>query len=307
MRKFLLRTTVFLVLATILMAVLDVCLTHKLRHYYRGRFTVWNEIFNSHIDADLLIMGSSRAWVHYSPEIIDSVLHTHSYNLGIDGSTFNRQYTRYLIYRKHQPKPRIIIQNFECTTLSFTTGYEQYQYFPYFYDPDIRRWVLPYEEFTIADRVFPFYRYSNFGVEKLFQNKLKVDRGYMGRDKPWKVEPLEDDNLPQFTIDPRTLSLLKQFLSETAAEGIQVIFVHSPTHISLTERQNDVDSMWKTFQQIADQYNIPILNYQSDSLSYDTNYFYNRMHLNRKGAELFTRKLANDLKKGHYVDINTSR
>ena len=61
--------------------------------------------------------------------------------------------------------------------------------------------------------------------------------------------------------------------------------------------------MWKTFQQIADQYNIPILNYQYDSLSYDTNYFYNRLHLNRKGAEKFSRQLANDLKKNGYLKL----
>lgn len=297
MRKFILRTSVFLLLATALMVVLDLCLTHKLRHYDRGRFLVWNEIFDNHIDADLLIMGSSRAWVHYSPEILDSVLHTHSYNLGVDGSCFNRQYTRYRIYRKHQPKPRIIIQNFECTTLDYTTGYEQYQYFPYFSDPDIQRWVIPYEEFSIADRIFPFYRYSNFGVEKLFANKLKVERGYLGHEKVWKVEPIDKDNLIHFTVDPRSLSLLKQFLSKSAEEGVQVIFVHSPIHISLTECQDDVDSMWHTWRQIADQYNIPILDYQYDSLSYDTTYFYNRMHLNKRGAEIFSRHLAEDLKK----------
>ena len=119
----------------------------------------------------------------------------------------------------------------------------------------------------------------------------------MGHEKVWKVEPIDKDNLIHFTVDPRSLSLLKQFLSKSAEEGVQVIFVHSPIHISLTECQDDVDSMWHTWRQIANQYNIPILDYQYDSLSYDTTYFYNRMHLNKLGAEIFSRHLAEDLKK----------
>ena len=39
----------------------------------------------------------------------------------------------------------------------------------------------------------------------------------------------------------------------------------------------------------------PILNYTYDPISYDTNFFYNATHLNKTGAELFTRKLAHDI------------
>lgn len=37
------------------------------------------------------------------------------------------------------------------------------------------------------------------------------------------------------------------------------------------------------------------LDYTNDPICYDTAYFYNAMHLNARGANLFTEKLAHDI------------
>ena len=296
MKKFIVRTLVFIGLATIVMTVLDICLSNKLRQRQVGPYACWTDIFHGRIDADLVIMGSSRAWVHYDPTILDSVLHTHSYNLGHDGSAFNRQYSRYLIYRKHNSKPKVIIQNIEITTLNYTSGYNQYQYFPYFNDSDIRHLVIPYEQFTLADRTLPFYRYANFGLQKLFSDQSVSVNGYRAREIKWNVKPIIDTVWIQFTPDLRSLAMFEQFLAQAASEGIQVIFVHAPIHAEVTRQQQNPDQMWHLYHQLAAKYNIPILNYQNDTISNDSNYFYNRTHLNRQGAEIFSRHLAEDLK-----------
>ena len=44
-----------------------------------------------------------------------------------------------------------------------------------------------------------------------------------------------------------------------------------------------------------DKYDIPILDYTYMDICYDTTYFYNAMHLNALGADLFSEKLAHDL------------
>ena len=239
---------------------------------------------------------SSRAWAHISPAILDSTLHTHSYNLGHDGSAFNRQYTRYLLYRKHNPKPRVIIQNIDSPTLTYTTGYDQYQYFPYFNDADVRRWIVPYEQFTIADRILPFYRYANFGLRNLFNDVSVSTQGYCGRDYKWDVDTNSLNIDTTFTSDSRTLATFDKFLAEATAEGIQVILVHTPFQSYISRHQGDPDQMWNIYQQFADKYNLPILNYLDDTLCDNTEYFFNIMHLNRQGAEIFTRELAEDLK-----------
>ncbi|MDD5185877.1 MAG: hypothetical protein PHS84_11510, partial [Paludibacter sp.] len=42
--------------------------------------------------------------------------------------------------------------------------------------------------------------------------------------------------------------------------------------------------------------NVEFLDYSLDPVFNDKNYFYNASHLNKKGAEMFTLKLANKLK-----------
>ena len=296
MKKFLIRTLVFIALTTIVMTVLDICLSNKLRQRQVGPYACWSDIFHSRIDADLVIMGSSRAWVQISPAILDSVLLTHSYNLGQNGSAFNRQYTRYLIYRKHNPKPHIIVQNIDFKTLTFTSGYDQYQYFPYFCDTDVRNLIIPHEEYTLADRTLPFYRYANFGITKLFENKRTSVQGFAEHDKQWNVDTLSLSIDTTFVIDRRTLAAFDQFLADATAEGIQVILVHGPIHSFFTRHQKNIDQMWHIYQQFADKYNLPILDYTSDTLCDNTQYFYNIMHLNSQGAEIFSRHLAEDLK-----------
>jgi lysophospholipase L1-like esterase len=49
------------------------------------------------------------------------------------------------------------------------------------------------------------------------------------------------------------------------------------------------------YDSIARKYNIPILDYHYDPISFDTAYFYNATHMNKRGAELFTAKLAHDI------------
>jgi lysophospholipase L1-like esterase len=51
-----------------------------------------------------------------------------------------------------------------------------------------------------------------------------------------------------------------------------------------------------TLKSIATRFSIPYLDYSPDSLMYHKELFYNTTHLNKKGAEIFTRQLAADLK-----------
>ena len=55
--------------------------------------------------------------------------------------------------------------------------------------------------------------------------------------------------------------------------------------------------MHDNFQKYANKYNIPILDYTDMDICYDTAFFYNSMHLNKKGANIFTDSLANDIKR----------
>ena len=80
MKKFL-RQTLFFAFGLLLLAVaFDVLLTAKVLRSRTSPFATWNDLYQRNIEADVLVMGSSRAFVQFNPAIFDTVLHTNSYN-----------------------------------------------------------------------------------------------------------------------------------------------------------------------------------------------------------------------------------
>jgi hypothetical protein len=107
-KQFLLKLFYFLLIFLILCLLLDILISSHLKksNEYPGEFEVWNDIYNSTIEADLAIYGSSRAWVMFNSSILENELKKNVYNFGIDGHNFKLQYARHLEYLKHNPKPK---------------------------------------------------------------------------------------------------------------------------------------------------------------------------------------------------------
>ena len=95
--------------------------------------------------------------------------------------------------------------------------------------------------------------------------------------------------------EKEAIDLLDNFLSECQEDSISVIIIHSPFQREGFEKIQDHDKMLELFKSIADRHNLPFLDYTDDPISYDTLNFYNAMHLNAHGADLFSAKLAHDL------------
>jgi lysophospholipase L1-like esterase len=57
------------------------------------------------------------------------------------------------------------------------------------------------------------------------------------------------------------------------------------------------------YRKYADDYQIPFFDYSNDSLCLNKELFYNTTHLNKKGADLFSKKLASDLRTGDILKV----
>jgi hypothetical protein len=93
-KKFLIHIALFTTIIIGVLTALGVVITAGLRKTRIENFSEWNDIFDSKINADLIVTGSSRAWSNVSPKIIDSTLNLNSYNLGLDGAHFDIQFSR---------------------------------------------------------------------------------------------------------------------------------------------------------------------------------------------------------------------
>lgn len=275
-----------------------------------------NDIYNSRINADLLIAGSSRAINHYDTRVLDSMLHLNSYNIGISGWGMNLEYAMYKLYVAHNKKPRYVVQNIGWSHFRNRHdffGYEQF--IPYAGDSIVQAYTGGLEgSFTFADRYFPLFCYNNHfryiweGFKSYCFNVASPPpypsfKGFIPLHEKW-MDNVEFENLKknapevfQFDKNDTLIRDLRLFLQDCKDHDIKAILVYSPTYIETTYMMHNRAEMLRIYNEIADEYNVPILDYTFDSISHRKELFANTQHMNAEGARLFSQRLATDLVK----------
>lgn len=309
MHRFLRVFLVWSVFAFLGAVSLDAVITTGLRKADLRKYAVWNDIYHGNAGADLLVMGSSRAWCGYSTIIMDSLLHCNSYNLGFDGHPLDFQLIRYETYRRFNPKPRVILLNTDfLSTLgnSADSQYEREQFFPYIDDSKLIRQVQDVKRITFWERYFPLLRY--FGYREDMENGVRsflgktafpdggMHKGYRGNVYRFsRGTALDADTTYFIHSDNEAVSALRNFVSHACEEGIKVYFIKSPVYVPLIGKFGNVSETDSLFAEIAQEYHLPVLDYYRAPFCYDSTFFSNPSHLNRRGAELFSSRLCEDL------------
>lgn len=312
MKKFILTLLCFFLPIIILLIPIDYLLSNKLKglnDFAKGENLVWNDIYNSNVNDDIVIYGSSRAWVHIDPLLIESKLGRKAYNLGIDGHNFWLQNLRHQELLKYNQKPDYIIYSVDVFTLAKRKDLYNYdQFLPYMLGNDnIHDFTSSYEGFSYFDYNFPLIRYEGkknvirqaFKTSILEDNvKLARVKGYRGIEKKWNKDfDKAKQKKVNFSveIDLASVEKFELFLDECEKNSIKVIFVYTPEYIEGQEFVSNRNEIVSLFEELAVKHKILFLNYSDNSISKQKKYFYNALHLNKTGAELFTNKLIKDL------------
>lgn len=306
MGRFFKMLLIWIGLVLIIAFAVDFVVSAGLRKTDIRKYAVWNDIYKSNIDADLLVMGSSETWTGYNTYVLDSMLGVNSYNIAIDGHGFRYHKLRYETLCRYNNKPRTIIMNLDYPgTLGADEGYayEREQFFPYICDRDLINEISDDKEITIFDRYLPCYRYYGYreeienGIASFFGKKVFNDgglyKGYRGDQLTWDQASLRLD-----TVFPAPIKLadeLDLFVCKRKSEGIDVILVEFPEYYQLRRKFSNLDEVEAAFRSIAKRNSVPLLDYSHASICYDTTYYYNSSHLNKLGSEAFTRLLCHDL------------
>lgn len=299
MKRFLKMLGIWLAILLVFAIGADYVISKGLRTSNLRKYAVWNDILNSNVDADLLILGSSETWCGYDPHVFDSVLNCNSYNFGIVGHRFRYLFMRYDTYKKYCPQPKAILLNLAYVDAfgDEENNYEREQFFPFFND---RKWVkelTPELHFTMMERYLPFYRYFGFreeiesGVESFFGKKSFVDgvyKGYKGYEEKWLPGSLYMDTIFEAPIDPEIVDELNAFIRDRKAEGIKMVIVNFPEYHALQDKFRNFHEVDSVFLDFAVKNDIPFLDFTDSEFSYDSAYYYNPSHLNRRGAKLFS-------------------
>lgn len=284
---------------------LDILITNNLKHSDARMFNTYNAIYSDTLQCNAVVMGSSRGQVQYDVRILDSIAGLNSYNISVDGRCIDAEVVIYNAYRHHAPRPKVIIQNIDWGTLQMSNGYEREQYLPYLDKDDLFDQTCENEGFSWADRWLPLVRYAGYrniifeglGLPAKVARPENIYKGYIAVDAPWDGSAFQNIDTLGFEYNPQAVTIFEKYLAQCQKEGIHVVMVYAPFYIGATRKMgHGVDSMFAIYQSFADRYGCDILNYIYDSISYDTLNFYNASHMNRRGAEQFSIKLAHDLK-----------
>lgn len=305
MRRFLLKLGITALTLIVVAWGLDLLITHNLHRSSARMFHTYNAIYSDTLQCDAVVMGSSRGQVQYDVRILDSIVGLDCYNLSVDGRCIDAEATIYNAYRHHAPKPKIIIQNIDWSTIYMSNGYEREQYLPYLNKDNLYEHIHENESFSWADRWLPLVRYAGYrnvifeglGLPSKMAHRDNIYKGFIAVDAQWDGSVFAQIDTIAFKCNPEAEGIFANYLAQCQREGIHIVMVYAPIYIGVTRKMGPtVDSMFAFYQSFADRYGCDILNYTYDSLCYDTLNFYNANHMNRRGAEQFSAKLARDLK-----------
>ena len=282
---------------------MDLLLSKFLATHANGDTQVWNDVYSGKINVEIAIYGSSRAYRHINPQILHDRLDKTAYNFGISGHNFWLQYLRNLVFQNNNPPPDVIIHSVDINTLQKRPDlYDEGQFLPFMlWNKEIYDYTHQYEGFSKFDYSVPMLRYAKRGnviLLSLFDERR--NQGYLAQNRKWNHD-MENARAQQdfyeILYDQPTLELYDRFLSECREKNIQVIMVYTPEYIEGQEFVKNRDELIARFRAIAEKHALIFLDYSSDPMSFDKQYFYNALHMNQDGAEIFTKQLAEDLKK----------
>jgi hypothetical protein len=309
MKKFFAKSLLLIIPVLVFLFAMQPFIDNGLKHTdCSASYKEWNDIFESKINADLLIQGNSRAVVHVNPKYLDSAFHLNSYNLGVSGHPFQIQYYRFLIYLKYNRKPRYIVQVADYWTLAMRPDlFEFEQFIPYLKNDLIREAVAPYKFFNYNDLNFPYFKYTHkpnlyfYGLASFLGFPFPPNGKYKGFDVNTNREVFKGLDKLQAghvsKIDTVSLRLFEKFMTYCQHENIKIIFINPPVFTEGTkviQNRNQVDSIYSAY---ALKYNIPYLDYTRDSMCNNIVNFQDYLHLNANGVTKFNKMLGSDLKK----------
>jgi len=313
MKKFLTQFLLFAFPIFIVAYFFDIFISDELRKsnsFAISEYSSWNVVLDGKVDSDVVIYGSSRSWLHVNPMTIGDSLGLSTYNLGINGHNFWLQHLRHRLLLEKNPKPKMIIQTLDISTLTRRKDlHNPDQFLPYMlWNHQMRDAVLKYEGYKYFDFELPLIRYYGKleALKNVLRNKMKTIpnppvriKGYQAKDLKWNGD-LEKAKakFKSFTtvLDEPSVKLFDKYLADCKKQHIKMVFVYTPEYIEGQQMISNRAEIMAVFERFSKKYDIPYYDYSDDPISYQRDYFYNSMHLNLKGAEFFSSKLAHRMK-----------
>lgn len=301
MKKFVSKVILFLIGLVVLDVLVGVGARYLVGHA-KGGDTGLNNYICHEMKDECIIFGSSRGMHHYDPNIIADSLGMSCWNCSLDGNGIILMYGRYkMLSARYTPK--MLIYDVQTSfDLLENDNHKYLRNLRYYYDDpcvDSIFWrVDPLERIKMLSNC---YRYNYQWLQLISDNVHPLrsnDKGYKPMDKTMTYKPKASYkskvSAPQeedYQYDSLKLYYLEQLVVACKANGTRLVFAVSP------QFNTHDDKVYQPLKDICRKYHLPFLNHYCDKDFVDkTDYFYDSVHMNRKGATAYTKMLVGELK-----------
>ena len=295
-----------LIFFLLIVFVLDYSIGSVLRHYY---FTQkYGEYYSrtyaiEKTDADVLILGSSKAAHQYHSEIIAKGLKLSCYNAGSGGSSIFYHYAIFkAVLKRHTPK--IIILDITRAFIKHKDSYDRLSVLLPYYErhPELRSIIelrSPYEKIKLISKIYPYNSMlfsiiiGNIELDAKFKKKQNKDiNGYIPLNGVW-TNSIKIDSIPAgYELDSNQIKLFESMIKDCERINLKLYVVHSPDFIikKVAEKSNLAG------KEIAKKYHVELLDHYQDSLFLNNSkYFFDISHFNDEGAKVFSKIIVDKI------------
>lgn len=296
MKKFLLR----ILLITIIIFVTDQSsgyIFKFMQHHSKGGNTGRTEYIVNNMNEDILIFGSSRAIHHYDPQIIEDSLQMSCYNCGRNGNGIIFSYGMYRLFKNRYTPKCIIYDIFDDFDLIKGNNEKYLDWLRNYYNkPGIDSIFINVNKNEKCKMISQMRRY-NYTFIQIVSDYISPKQSYIKGYKPLsgtiKYEPIEIDKESNKSIqyDDLKLKYFKLLIKDCKEKGTKLIFMVSPKY------KGEKKQSYEAIIQLAKEENIPFFyHYNDNEISTNKKNFEDSMHMNKYGAEKYTKKIINEIR-----------
>lgn len=298
MKKYIFKIILFAIIIVISDALWGCFFRYWLHNINSGTIGKANYI-SEQLDDDVLIFGPSRAEFHYNPMIISDSLGMTCYNCGASGYGILAAFGRLSLIKEHH-QPKIIIveasRDFDIITSDnnkylglFKSYYERGKITELFNDIDSTQ---KYKMLSQMYRYNSNFTHNPITIFKPFYGKYKPDKlhGYSPQKEIFDSMKINLSHMnSNGEIDSLKLRYIEKFID--LAQGSQLFFVSSPIWYGMSPEH------LAPIKEICSRRNIPFIDFSNNPKYVHNNAFFkDGKHLNKKGADEFTKDFVKTLR-----------
>lgn len=255
----------------------------------------------SKCNADVVVLGSSRAKHHYSPFLLSDTLGYSCYNLGQNGKNIYYQYAVLNLLLTHHI-PKIVV--YDCFSVDVMKTDFEYDFgslsdlYPLYgknetVDSLINRQGMQYVSRIMLSHL---YRFNTRFLDYLQNRSESTLMGFAPLAGSYNKEiSIHEENI-NLTIDETKIYYMKKLIQLCRANNIDIVFSVSP-RFALNEEDAPMTRKYSVVRDLCEELNVPFLYYELEPLFLShSNWFKDIGHLNGEGAQVFSEIFAHDLK-----------